>query len=260
VPQENSTITRRSPSGRPHPVIAPLDGLGPVWQQIRRAIARPIVTGEWPPGTRIPAELDLTKRFRTSRMTVGKAVQSLAQEGFVERKRKLGTVVAVRAHERPVFEIWDVADLVRKSGATYAYRLLECTKLKPDDERRELLGVSGRTPTLWMLCLHSSNGSPFQLEERLINIDAAPGVTCRPLESVGPGLWLLAHVPWTDAEHKISARECPSNMAAHLDKKAGAACLVVERRTWNKGTPVTFARLWHCGINHSLVGHFEPAY
>ncbi len=193
-------------------------------------------------------------------MTVGKAVQSLAQEGFVERKRKLGTVVSDRAHERPVLEIWDVAELVRKNGATYSYKLLECMKLKPDAERRDLLGVSGRTPTLWMLCLHSSDGTPFQLEERLVNIDAAPGITCRPLETVGPGLWLLGQVPWTDAEHKITAREAPADVAAHLGRKVGAACLVVERRTWNNGTPVTYARLWHCGTNHSLVGHFEPAY
>jgi GntR family transcriptional regulator, histidine utilization repressor len=261
VAQGKSNLSEGVPSRRALvPPIAALDGSGPVWQQIRRALARPIVTGEWPPGTRIPAELDLTKRFHTSRMTVGKALESLAKEGFVERKRKLGTVVTDRAHERPVFEIWDVADLVAKSGGTYGYRLLECMKLKQDLTRRELLGVSGRTPTLWMLCLHSSDGVPFQLEERLINIDAAPGITCRPLESVGPGLWLLAHVPWTDAEHKISAREAPADIAVHLDKTPGSACLVVERRTWNNGTPVTYARLWHCGSNHSLVGHFEPAY
>jgi GntR family transcriptional regulator, histidine utilization repressor len=261
VAQGNTSLSRGvTPKRTAEPAIAPLDGAGPVWQQIRRALAQPIVSGEWPPGTRIPAELALTKRFRTSRMTVGKAVQSLAKEGFVERKRKLGTVVSDRAHERPVFEIWDVADLVTKNGGTYGYRLLECMKLKQDPERRELLGVSSRTPTLWMLCLHSSDSVPFQLEERLINIDAAPGITCRPLETVGPGLWLLAHVPWTDAQHKISAREAPDGIAAHLDKKPGAACLVVERRTWNNGTPVTYARLWHCGSNHSLVGHFEPAY
>ena len=132
-------------------------------------------------------------------------------------------------------------------------------KLKQDPEKRELLGVSRRTPTLWMLCLHLSDGKPFQLEERLINIDAAPGITCRPLESVGPGLWLLGNVPWTDAEHKISAREAPADIAKHLGAKAGAACLVVDRRTWNRGTPVTYARLWHFGTGHSLVGHFEPA-
>ena len=239
--------------------IAPLDGEGPIWQQIRRVLARPILSGEWPPGTRIPTELTLTKRFRTSRMTVGKAIESLAKEGFVERKRKTGTVVADRAQERPIFEIWDVADLVAQAGGAYSYKLLECMKLKQDPERRELLGVSRRTPTLWMLCLHLSDGKPFQLEERLVNIEAAPGITCRPLETMGPGLWLLGNVPWTDAEHKISAREAPADVAAHLGLKVGAACLVVDRRTWNQGTPVTYARLWHHGTGHSLVGHFEPA-
>src|SRR5580693_10796768 len=110
---DNSTVARRMASQETSaPSIAALDGEGPIWQQIRRVLARPILSGEWPPGTRIPAEESLTKRFRTSRMTVGKALQSLAKEGYVERKRKLGTVVTDRAQERPVFEIWDVADLV----------------------------------------------------------------------------------------------------------------------------------------------------
>ena len=257
---DNSTVARRMASqDASAPSIAALDGDGPIWQQIRRVLARPIISGEWPPGTRIPTELTLTKRFRTSRMTVGKAIESLAKEGFVERKRKTGTVVADRAQERPVFEIWDVADLVAQSGGVYSYKLLECMKLKQDPEKRELLGVARRTPTLWMSCLHLCDGKPFQLEERLVNIDAAPGITCRPLETVGPGLWLLGHVPWTDAEHKISAREAPADIANHLGTQVGAACLVVDRRTWNNGTPVTYARLWHYGARHSLVGHFEPA-
>jgi GntR family histidine utilization transcriptional repressor len=256
----NDSSIRGLPSAEAaEPSIASLDGRGPMWQQIRRVLVQPILSGEWRPGTRIPSEITLTQRFRASRMTVGKAIQSLAKEGFVERKRKIGTVVTDRAQERPVFEIWDVADLVAQAGGTYSYKLLECMKLKQDPQKRELLGVSHRTPTLWMLCLHLCDGAPFQLEERLINIEAAPGITCRPLEQVGPGLWLLAHVPWTDAEHKISAREAPPDIAEHLGTNPGAACLVVDRRTWNKGTPVTYARLWHCGAQHTLVGHFEHA-
>ena len=118
---DNSTVARRMASqDASAPSIAALDGDGPIWQQIRRVLARPIISGEWPPGTRIPTELTLTKRFRTSRMTVGKAIESLAKEGFVERKRKTGTVVTDRAQERPVFEIWDVADLVAQSGGVYS--------------------------------------------------------------------------------------------------------------------------------------------
>jgi GntR family histidine utilization transcriptional repressor len=247
-----NTVARRS--GAP-----PLDGQGPVWQQIRRALADPIVSGQWPPGTRIPPETTLTQDYRVSRMTVAKAIHSLAADGLVQRRRKVGTVVAERALERPVFEIWDIADLIAQNGGAYKYKLLECRKLTHDADRCESLGVSSRTPVLWMRSLHLSDEKPFQLEERLINIDAAPGITCRPLESEGPGRWLLGHVPWTDAEHKISAREAPDEIAAALEIKTGAACLVVDRRTWNHGSPVTYARLWHPGVSHNLVGHFAPS-
>lgn len=247
---------RRTPRA---PRVPALDGEGPIWQQIRRALAHPIVSGAWPAGTRVPTETSLTRTFRTSRMTVGRAIQSLANDGLVHRRRKVGTVVAERALERPVFEIWDVADLIARNGGAYRYRLLECRRLEEDPERRQMLGVSLRTPVLWLRCLHLCDEKPFQLEERLINIAAAAGITRQPLDSQGPGRWLLAHVPWTDAEHKISAREAPEEIAAQLQVRHSAACLVVDRRTWNKGAPVTHARLWHAGTSHTLVGHFKPS-
>jgi GntR family transcriptional regulator, histidine utilization repressor len=240
-------------------VVPALDGNGPIWQQIRRALADPILSGRWPPGTRIPNETALTKRFRASRMTVGKAVQSLAGEGLVRRHRKIGTLVAERAQERPVFEIWDIPELVARNGGTYGYRLLECRKLAEDPEHRKLLGVPARTAILWMRCLHLSDDLPFQLEERLVNIEAAPNITCQPLESQSPGNWLLAAVPWTEAQHEIFARAAPRAIAADMKVRPGTACLVVDRRTWNSGTPVTLARMWHAGSNHHLTGHFKPS-
>lgn len=191
-------------------------------------------------------------------MTVNRAIQSLAEDGLVERRRKAGTIVTRGAQERPVFEIWDIADVVARMGGVYSYRLLECEKVLDNPQRRELLGVSRRTSVLWMLCVHSCDGEPFQLEERLVNIDAAPGITCRPLEEGGHGPWLSAYVRWTDAEHKITACEATASIATHLQVKQGAACLVVERRTWNHTTPVTFARFWQASHRYSLIGHYEP--
>ena len=236
-----------------------LDGEGPVWLQIRRILAQPILSGEWRPGTRIPAEMDLCEHFQTSRMTVNKAIQSLASEGLVQRRRKIGTIVSARAQERPVFEIWNTADVVARSGEEYGYRLLECEFVKADPEKRALLSVTRTTQLLWLRCVHLSNGRPVQMEERLVNVDAAPGITCHPLDSVAPGPWLLAHVPWTEAEHTISACEAGEIEASALDVRLGSACLVVERRTWNREVPVTVARLWHPGAQHRLVGRFEPA-
>ncbi len=64
----------------------------------------------------MPTEIFLASYYSTSRMTVHKAVQSLAVEGLVERRPKIGTVVTARARERPVFEIWDAADTFARPG------------------------------------------------------------------------------------------------------------------------------------------------
>ena len=237
-----------------------LDGDGPTWLQIRRAIARKIVSGAWPPGTRVPAEISLANRFGTSRMTVAKAIQTLAKEGIVERHRKIGTVVSTRAQQRPIFEIWDVADIVQQTSRAYGYQLLSCNFVANDADARDKLGVGKSTQMLRIRSLHTADGVPFQFEDRLVNVEAAPGITCQPLEIMGPSSWLLAHIPWTEAEHVVSAIEADKVVADALDIATGAACLLVERHTWNGDVPVTFVGLWHHGAAHRLIGRFKPSH
>ena len=72
-------MNRKTGSGK----LAGMEGLrregeGPVWLQIRRALSGRITSGAWPPGTRIPSEIDLTAHFGVSRMTTNRAIQSLA--------------------------------------------------------------------------------------------------------------------------------------------------------------------------------------
>ena len=240
--------------------VPPLDGEGPLWLQIRRSLAALILNGDWPPGTRVPAEMLLTAHYNTSRMTVNKAIQNLAMEGLVERRPKTGTVVTSLARERPVMEIWDAADAVRRGGGQYRYRLLECGMIPAESPFHDQLPVAHKVPMIRILCLHLSDDRPFQLEERLINVEAAPKITCQPFEDVSPGQWLLAHVPWTDAKHSISARGASPVVAGHLEIGAGTACLVVERRTWNGNVPVTLGRFWYPGDDHSLEGQFRPSW
>lgn len=240
--------------------IPPLDGEGPLWLQIRRSLSLPIVTGRWPSGTRIPPEMFLTGHFSTSRMTVNKAIQSLATEGLVQRRPKTGTIVTETAHERPVFEIWDAADMVHQAGGHYSYKLLNCELVSSDSTLRQGFPVGQDAPLMKVQCLHLSDSHPFQFEERMINIDAAPKISCQTLQSVSPGQWLLAHVPYTQARHNISARAASAEVARHLGLETGSACLVVERRTWNASIPVTVGRFWYPGEDHSLEGSFKPSW
>jgi GntR family histidine utilization transcriptional repressor len=235
-----------------------LDGDGPLWLQIRRALARPILDGSWRPGAKIPAETELTERYGASRMTVNKALHSLAHDGLVERRRRRGTVVAERAQEHPVFEIWDVAAEVRRGGGEYGFTIHEREVVDGDGRHGGLDGLDASTALLWLLVEHSADGKPVQLEERLINLDVAPAARKQSFRKLSPGEWLLREVPCTEARHSILARAARGNTARLLQLAPGGACLVVERQTWDGDTPVTFARLWHPGEQHRLVGRFEP--
>lgn len=251
---------QRFANGAHQAEIPPLDGEGPMWLQIRRSLAFAILCGKWVPGAKVPNEMFLTEHYSTSRMTVNKALQSLVAEGLIERRTKVGSIVTNRARERPVLEIWDAADAIRRDGRRYSYKLLNCGMIEKGCPSRSDLELLPNTPALRMVCLHLSNDQPFQIEERLVNVEAAPRITCQPLEMVSPGQWLLANVPWTKAKHVILARSAPPEIAGHLALPIGAACLVLERRTWNADVPVTLARFWHPGDDHRLEGQFRPSW
>jgi len=43
-----------------------------------------------------------------------------------------------------------------------------------------------------------------------------------------------------------------------LDMDEGEPTLVVVRRTWSNGQPVTFGRFHHPGSRYELTGHYAP--
>ena len=75
-------------------------------------------------------------------------------------------------------------------------------------------------------------------------------------DAIGPPA--MGAVPWTAAEHRIQAAGASAGEAGLLKLAAGAACLIIERRTWLAERPVTFVRLIYPGDAHDLVARFSP--
>ena len=84
--------------------------------RIRTDIEQRIRSGEWPPGFRIPSEMELMANWACSRMTVNKAVAALATEGLVDRNRRAGTTVARPRMHAAMLRIPDIgADIEARS-------------------------------------------------------------------------------------------------------------------------------------------------
>ena len=83
-----------------------------LYKRIRLDIETRILTGEWPPGHRIPFEHQLMARYRCSRMTVNKALSELAQADLIERRRRAGTFVRRPQHMSAVLKIFSSSSLM----------------------------------------------------------------------------------------------------------------------------------------------------
>lgn len=66
----------------------------PKYALLERAIERCIRSGHFRPGTRVPTELELTKKLPVGLGTIQRALNELAQRGLLVRSRKTGTFVA----------------------------------------------------------------------------------------------------------------------------------------------------------------------
>jgi GntR family histidine utilization transcriptional repressor len=228
-------------------------------QRILSDIEQNILTGRWPPGYKIPSEHLLAQQYECSRMTVNKVVTQLARAGLVQRRRKIGSVVLPQKAQSAILEIYDIREEVKAAGKAYSHRILERDVRPADKEEAERLGLARKRTIADIICLHYADDTPFCLEQRLINLAVVPEAETETFEALSPGPWLLDHVPWSAAEHRIDARGARDMEASHLGIALGSPVMVVERQTWRLDQSVTTVRLTYPGGSHTLTARFTPS-
>lgn len=131
-----------------------------------------------------------------------RAIRELAEEGYVERKRRAGTRVASAGNRATRVTIPLVRQEIEARGATYRFAVLEREMLIPT-------GVSGAAlssgKALFLRLIHFANEVPFQLEERWINLETVPQAENARFETTNPNEWLVETSPYSEAEHFFSA-------------------------------------------------------
>ncbi len=215
------------------------------FQVVRDEVKRRIETRVWPQGSLLPTETQLAEEFNCARATVNRALRELAEQGFVERKRKSGTRVKKEPSKHAKLEFSLARQTVENQNSTYRYSLVERNVETSPGWLASQLGVSPDVPVLHVICMHYADNRPFQLEERWININAVPEVEHADLGTHGPHEWLLSAAPFTEAEVAFSAVSADSRLAEFMGTTAGASMIQLERTTWKDGQPMTFARMTH---------------
>ncbi len=148
---------------------------GPLYQQIQKILKDRILHGVYPLGSIIPSEPQLEKEFGVSKMTVRGAVQELSQEGYVQKKSGVGTIVMRNTSHQKLSKGKRFTELLVEEGHKLEKRVLN-SQLVTNDEGTEEYNRFGpycqRIERLYIL-----NGQPYIHLIHFLAAAALPGGT-----------------------------------------------------------------------------------
>ena len=230
----------------------------PRYQQLKDFIIEQIATGELQPTDRVPSENELVESKSVSRMTANRALRELNDEGYVDRVAGKGTFVSDFRSRSDLLEVQNIADEIAHRGHKHSSRMLRQSMQHARGEIAKALHVEQGTDVFHLLLIHSENLIPIQVEDRYVLASFAPDCLKQDFEVQTPSAYLTGIAPLQEAEQTVWASMPNLAIRQHLDMLDDEPSLVITRRTWSVGRPVTFARLHHPGSRFELTGHSTP--
>jgi len=230
----------------------------PRYQQLKDFIIEQISSGELQPSDRVPSENELVETKSVSRMTANRALRELNDEGYVDRVVGRGTFVSDYRSRSHLLEVQNIADEIARRGHRHSSSVLRKSLQHARGDIAKALHVEQGTDVFHLLLVHSENGVPIQVEDRYVLAGFAPECLQQDFEAITPSAYLTGVAPLQEAEQAVRASVPNSAIRQQLEMADDEPSLVVIRRTWSEGRPVTFARLHHPGSRYELMGHYTP--
>ena len=239
---------------RPSPTTAPAMAL---YQQVKDFIARRIQEGVWRAGDKLPSENDLVNQFHVSRMTVNRALRELVEQGRIVRVAGVGSFVAEDKPQSTLLQIANLASEIRQRGHDYRCDVLSVERVAATLEVAASLNLRTGESVFHSLCVHREDGFPVQLEDRYVNPRQVPNYGQQDFSQLQPSEFLVRNVPFDQIEHVVDAVLPTAEQAALLEMNVGEPCLLLSRRTWSHGVPITLVRCLHPASRYRLGSRFR---
>ncbi len=212
---------------------------------LREEIKRRITTGEWSPGALMPNEMQLAEEYGCARTTINRALQTLAEDGLIERKRRAGTRVRELPIRQAKFKIPLIRREVEENGGVYRPLVtLRKTSAAPDHVVRRL-HLPHAAKVLQLHTTHLCDGRPLAFEDRWVNIAAAPGIVKAPFDKISANEWLLRQTPYSNGDVSFSAENADETQASALGITQGDALFTVDRTTWLAERFITWVKIYY---------------
>jgi GntR family transcriptional regulator len=120
--------------------------------------------GKWQVGQRIPAERELAESFQVSRMTLRQAIQTLVDDGILERHVGSGTFVANRKVQDKMSGVTSFTELMLAAGKQPSSKTISYHVMTPSQSEVERLQLPKDAKVLRMERVRYGSGVPICYE------------------------------------------------------------------------------------------------
>jgi GntR family transcriptional regulator len=232
---EGARLRHSSVSGQKKPSrhgVINRDAAIPLYHQIYLTLRDEITSGKRGFGAAMPTEMQLGARYSVSRITARRALDELANGGFVERRRRTGTTVIYRQPDQQIEANIDQAvESLIAFGQKTAVKVVEVAEEEADETIAAKLGLEPGERVIRAVRLRSAKGQPLGLI--VSHIPASLGIDVTPERlTATPMLALLrdAGVVIGGAVQTIEAVVADLQLATALAIEPRAAVLHIERQ------------------------------
>ncbi|MGN0070723.1 MAG: GntR family transcriptional regulator [Atopobiaceae bacterium] len=227
-----------------------------LYDKIKDDLLAKIRDGTYPEGSTIPTEIELAKSYGVSRPTVRQALQILASEGFLEKRRKRGTVVTHPKVDQRGFSMGlaSFEDAMRMAGRMPRTQVLTFRREKADKTVREKLELAQDDEVYKLVRLRYADDQPNVFVESYIPCTPYPGLDAYDFnrKSLYAAMDECGHQVMSARRH-LEAIKAEGATAALLDVEPGDPLIVFHSVARDaEGTAVEYSVATYRGDSNSF--------
>lgn len=227
----------------------------PVYIQIHNQIKQDVENGKWQVGQRIPAERELAELFKVSRMTLRQAIQTLVDDGILERHVGSGTFVANRKVQEKMSGVTSFTELMMAAGKTPSSKTISYHITTPSQSEIERLQLSKDTKVLRMERVRYGSGIPICFEVTAVPADLIADFSKEEVtSSFYKTLEEKAGLNPGRAIQTVSAMSASEKIAEYLNVRRGEALLRLRQISYlQNGRPFEYTHTQYVGSRFEFV-------
>ena len=143
----------------------------PLYMQLHDLIRDDILNGTYRPGEKIFTEEQLSKKYGVSRITVRNALETLARDNYLVRKRGAGTFISEQKFSRSISEDLSFTDMCKRLGVSPGSKTIKSVIEDADSLDQEILHLNKNSSVVVIERIRYANALPISVESTRFTTD-----------------------------------------------------------------------------------------